>query len=89
VLDLQLAQFNGAIEGIKCYALVGLQDGYWDKVSKEIAGKLIQKYFKSYEIMFKKTSHLWVVNPKCIEDFLRFSFFGENDFSEDDIGKHA
>lgn len=46
--------------------LVATEDGYWMGKSREVIEATIHKFIKAPEILYRKTSHLWVTVPENI-----------------------
>jgi hypothetical protein len=55
---------------IKSYILAATEDGYWQgKPESEIVA-LIDRYFSDRKILFRKSSHLWVLTPDNLDALL-------------------
>ena len=52
------------------HALVAANDGYWQGQSRDFVERTIRRYVPDCELMFKPTSHLWVVTPTYVTELL-------------------
>jgi len=55
---------------IEAHVLVGTNDGYWQGRSNNEIVEAIGKYVSPRSIIFKNTSHLWVVVPENVTELL-------------------
>lgn len=75
VLQQNLQIFNQAAEKIdmEVYALAGIKDGFWDDSSPANIEATLGRYIKDFKVLYKQSSHLWVVTPEHIYDLLQSS----------------
>lgn len=75
VLGANLALFRaaGAKLDLETHVLAGIKDGFWDDSSPAKIQEVLDKYIVNYRILYKETSHLWVVAPNHIYDLLQGS----------------
>jgi hypothetical protein len=52
--------------GIRAFVLAAEYDGYWQGMPKSARTEVIRKYLTKSEILWRKTSHLWVNTPENI-----------------------
>lgn len=66
VLKLNLDVFHELKQKVKIetHVLAATDDGFWDDSSEENISATLSRYIASPKILFKKTSHLWVVTPE-------------------------
>ncbi|RWX45546.1 hypothetical protein H206_02662 [Candidatus Electrothrix aarhusensis] len=55
---------------IKSYILAATEDGYWQGKPESAITKLIDRYFVNREVLYRKVSHLWVLDPDNLDDLL-------------------
>lgn len=55
---------------IKSYVLVAANDGYWQGKSKAEIEKHLDKYLTNKEVIYKPSSHLWLLMPENISEIL-------------------
>ena len=55
---------------IKSYILAATEDGYWQGKPESAITKLIDRYFVNREVLYRKASHLWVLDPDNLDDLL-------------------
>ncbi|MCI5145405.1 MAG: hypothetical protein D3923_07705 [Candidatus Electrothrix sp. AR3] len=53
---------------IETHILAATQDGFWDDSSPKNIEKTLSKYIVTKRILYKKTSHLWVVTPDNLSE---------------------
>ena len=62
-------QISGPLE-LPSAALVAANDGYWRGQTRDTVERTIRRYLPSCELVFKPTSHLWVVTPTHVTELL-------------------
>ena len=55
---------------LETHVMAATKDGFWDDSSPEVIEKTLDKYLVNKRIIYKKTSHLWVVTPEHITDLI-------------------
>lgn len=55
---------------ITSYILAATEDGYWQGNPESEITKLIDRYFVNREVLYRKASHLWVLDPDNLDDLL-------------------
>jgi len=71
-ISSNLAGFQKTGEKIdmEVHVLAATSDGFWDNSSVENIERTVDRYVKNKRIIFKKTSHLWLVTPDHIAELL-------------------
>ncbi len=69
--NLKNFEENGERVDMDVRILAATNDGFWDDSSIENIKRTMEKYIIRKRIIFKPTSHLWVVTPENIEELLR------------------
>ncbi len=72
ILQNNLEEFRriGRRVEIETHVLAATRDGFWDDSSPEVIQATVDKYIGKRRILFKETSHLWVVTPENLYELL-------------------
>ena len=68
--NLEVFREKGRIVELETHVLAATKDGFWDDSSPEIILATMDKYLARRRIIFKETSHLWVVTPDNLYELL-------------------
>ncbi len=73
VLQNNLAKFNqsGHKIDIETHALAATKDGFWDDSSPANIKATLGRYINRARILYKPTSHLWIVTPEHLSDLFK------------------
>jgi len=55
---------------LKSYILVATDDGYWQGKSQNEIESHLTKYLTNKQVVYKKSSHLWLLMPENITEVL-------------------
>ncbi len=69
MMDHALRNARGPMD-IEAHVLVAAKDGYWQGRSNDEIAAAIGRYVSPRSIIFKNTSHLWVVVPENVSELL-------------------
>jgi len=56
---------------METHILAATKDGFWDDSSQENIEKTLDKYILTKRIIYKDTSHLWVVTPEHLSELFK------------------
>ena len=69
--NLDIFYSQGRPIDLETHVLAATKDGFWDDSSPENIEKTLSKYLVNKRIIYKKTSHLWVVTPENISQLIK------------------
>ena len=61
---------NGRPIELETHVMAATKDGFWDDSRPEVIEKTLDKYLLNKRVIYKPTSHLWVVTPENITDLI-------------------
>jgi hypothetical protein len=72
ILQDNLAEFHrtGRRVEIEAHVLAATRDGFWDESSPDVIQATVDRYIGKPRMIFKDTSHLWVVTPDNLSEML-------------------
>ncbi len=68
--NLQCFRRHGRKLEMKTHVLAAIRDGFWDDSSPAVIEATMDRYLARKRIIFKETSHLWVVTPENIAELI-------------------
>lgn len=58
---------------VKAYVLAATNDGYWQGKPQSVIQSLVDSYLTNNTLLFKDSSHLWVVTPEHVAELIGLS----------------
>jgi hypothetical protein len=55
---------------LEAHVMAATKDGFWDDSRPEVIEKTLDRYLVNKRIIYRETSHLWVVTPEKISDLI-------------------
>jgi len=68
--NLSIYRKSGLQIDIETHVLAGTRDGFWDDSRPEVIEKTLDKYIREKRVIYKQSSHLWVVTPENISELI-------------------
>ncbi len=68
--NLEIFRRHGQPLDLEAHVLAAVKDGFWDDSSPEHIEQTLDKYLANRRILYKETSHLWVVTPENIAELI-------------------
>ena len=68
--NLDLYRAHGQPIELETHVLAATKDGFWDDSRPEVIQQTLDRFLVNPRVIFKETSHLWVVTPEHLTDLI-------------------